>query len=568
MTGLNPFVRKIIYGTLIVVLLIPLFRLGQPASFDAENKFRSGGTLALLRDRYGLAQGSLGEIDPASESMKLATLGLRGVAANLLWTKANEYKKKEDWDNLSATLNQITKLQPNFLTVWEFQGHNLSYNVSAEFDDYRYRYHWVKKGIDFLIKGTQYNAKEPRLYHTVGWFFGQKIGRADEHRQFRELFRHDKDYHRTLLPYVDIESPEARSRHDQLPDNWLVGRLWYIKAQTIVDSGTGLLRSISPFATDLGISSSYLRNAEPLRGKSPLVFYSDRPKSYMNHAEAIESEGHFGEVARAAWADGLREWMEFGDREIPSSWGVNIRLNDFTRVAEEVDRLQARLTELAPTARQEIEQERLASLTEEERQLIETPLEKRVMQFTELQWQKFMEVQNRLHISDEDIVRRVPSEKRIDAERIARKLAAQKTMLDRIDRYRNQVNFVYWKTRCEAEQTEMATTARELMYQARRDWDRGNLEKTKEDLDKAWDLWALIFEQYPNLKEDLAATDLRTSMELYRLTLSQLGEELPVNFKLKWLFDAISQPQPQSQDYAPLRTAPEATSGNPGSQKQ
>ncbi|GIW91019.1 MAG: IRE (iron responsive element) [Pirellulaceae bacterium] len=540
MNWLRPFERKIVYGALIVALLIPLFHLGQPASLDSSGNVRSGGYLALARQEHGLSQASLGEIDPASESMRLATLGLRGVAANLLWTKANEYKKKEDWDNLSAALNQITKLQPNFITVWEFQSHNLSYNVSAEFDDFRYRYHWVKKGIDFLIQGTLYNAKEPRLYHTVGWYFGQKIGRADEHRQFRDLFRHDRDYHATLRPYVDIESPEACSRHDQLPDNWLVGRLWYIKAQAIVDSGI-----------------------RPLRGKSPLVFHSDRPKSFMNHAEAIEEEGHFGEVARAAWADGHREWMEFGNREIPSSWGINIRLNDYARVAEDVARWEAQLLSLAPQAREQIEKERREALTDEERQLLDTPLEQRIMRFTESQWQKVMEIEARMRISDEDICRRVPSDKRVDAERITRKLTSARTLLDRIDRYRNQVNFVYWKTRCEAEQTDMALQARQLMYQARRDWDRGNLEKTKEDLDQAWDLWAQLFEQYPNLKEDLAATDLKRSMELYRLTLSQLGEELPVNFKLKWLFDAISQQEPVTQDYVPVQPSP-APSGEAG----
>ncbi len=534
----RPFERKVVYGTLIVLLLIPLFQLGQPASMDEQGSVRSGGWLARERHQHGLSQASLGEIDPASESMKLATLGMRGVAANLLWTKANEYKKKEDWDNLSAALNQITKLQPNFITVWEFQSHNLSYNVSAEFDDFRYRYHWVKKGIDFLIQGTLYNAKEPRLYHTVGWYFGQKIGRADEHRQFRELFRHDKDYHATLLPYVDIEAPEACSRHDQLPDNWLVGRLWYIKAQAIVDAGIRMLR-----------------------GKSPLIFHSDRPKSFMNHAEAIEEEGHFGEVARAAWADGHREWMEYGDREIPSSWGVNIRLNDYARVAEDVARLEAQLLSLAPDAREQIERERRAALTDEERQLLDTPIEQRIMRFTEHQWQKVMEVESRLRISDEDICKRVPSDKRVDADRIARKLTSARTLLERIDRYRNQVNFTYWKTRCEAEQTDMALKARQFMYQARRDWDRGNLEKTKEDLDLAWDLWGQIFDQYPALKEDLAATDLRRSMELYRLTLSQLGEELPVNFKLKWLFDAISQPEPRSEDYVPIQPGAPSSSG-------
>jgi hypothetical protein len=62
-----------------------------------------GGVLAQLRTEYNLGQSDLGEIDPASEAMKLATMGLRPVAVITLWEKANEYKMKEDWDNLSAT---------------------------------------------------------------------------------------------------------------------------------------------------------------------------------------------------------------------------------------------------------------------------------------------------------------------------------------------------------------------------------------------------------------------------------------------------------------------------------
>ncbi|MBM3998598.1 MAG: IRE (iron responsive element) [Planctomycetes bacterium] len=524
-----PFARKIVYGVLIVVLLIPLFRLGQPASYDANGEFKSAGMLANMRIEYDLAQANLGEIDPASESMKLATLGLRGVAASILWQKSNEYKKKEDWDNLSATLNQITKLQPNFIGVWEFQGHNLAYNVSVEFDNYRHRYHWVKKGIEFLIKGTEYNSKEARLFHNVGWFFGQKIGRADEHEQFRRLFREDADFHASLSPYVDMESSEARSRHDQLPDNWLVSRLWYIRAADIVDSGL-----------------------KPLRGKSPLVFHSDRPKAYMNHAEAIETEGHFGEVARAAWADGLREWTAFGSREIPSTWGVLIRLNEYAATSEEIQNLTRELDTLAPTARADIAKERREALTAEEAELIQTPEAVRNERFTEKQWMAYQAIMSRLFVSDDDVVTRVPTEHRSSAERIARKLSSARLMIERIDRYRNQVAFAYWKTRCEVEQTERAAKAREHLYQADRDLENAKLEEAKKNFELAWDLWAALFAENPELKDDLAQSDLRRPFEFYRITLSQLGEDLPKDFKLPWLVEKFSVPEVMSQDYAPI----------------
>ena len=174
------FRRKIIYGVIIAGLLIPLYVISRPAMRQADGELSKGGVLAQMRVENKIAQTNLGDIDPASETMKLATLGMKGIAANLLWERANRYKRDHDWDNLSATLNQITKLQPNFISVWQFQGWNLAYNVSVEFDDYRSRYHWVTRGIDFLREGTRYNPEEPVLFWELGWTFGHKVGKADE----------------------------------------------------------------------------------------------------------------------------------------------------------------------------------------------------------------------------------------------------------------------------------------------------------------------------------------------------------------------------------------------------
>jgi len=134
--GLRPETLLALIG--IAVLLVPISALSQPA--DSTSK---GGKLAKLRQEYGLSQTNLGEVDPTSETMRLATLGLKNVAVTLLWDRANHYKKVEDWTNLSAVLEQMTKLQPNFFSVWDFQAHNLSYNLSFEFDNYRDRYAWV-----------------------------------------------------------------------------------------------------------------------------------------------------------------------------------------------------------------------------------------------------------------------------------------------------------------------------------------------------------------------------------------------------------------------------------------
>src|SRR5262245_49607226 len=105
MTERTSFYRKLGYLAAIVVLILPIMCVSVPAT-----KKGNGGKLSQMRKDYHLAQVNLGEIDPASETIKLATLGLRGVAVNLLWEKANYYKKVEDWTNLTATLEQLAKL--------------------------------------------------------------------------------------------------------------------------------------------------------------------------------------------------------------------------------------------------------------------------------------------------------------------------------------------------------------------------------------------------------------------------------------------------------------------------
>ena len=106
----SAFVRKVAYITAIALLLLPLSALSQPATLSRQGS-SPGGKLAQLRTEYNLAQADLGEIDPASASMKLASFGMSCIAADVLWAYANYYKKVEDWDKLELTVQQIIRLQ-------------------------------------------------------------------------------------------------------------------------------------------------------------------------------------------------------------------------------------------------------------------------------------------------------------------------------------------------------------------------------------------------------------------------------------------------------------------------
>jgi hypothetical protein len=140
--------RKGVYLALLAVVALPLAWLGMPSTRDD-----AGGKLAELRTEHKLGQADLGAIDPASEAMRLATLGGRGFVVTMLWNKANEEKKTEDWTSFQATLEQLARLQPYFVKVWQYQAWNLSYNVSVEVDNVRDRFFYVKQGINYLKEG-------------------------------------------------------------------------------------------------------------------------------------------------------------------------------------------------------------------------------------------------------------------------------------------------------------------------------------------------------------------------------------------------------------------------------
>ena len=317
----------------IAALLVPLSALSQPADSSSP-----GGKLARLRSEFGLSQANLGEVDPTSETMRLATLGLKNIAVTLLWDRINHYKMVEDWTSLSAALEQMTKLQPNFYSVWDFQAHNLSYNISVEFDDYHDRYAWVMKGIEFLRQGIALNRRDPRLLGRMGWFIGHKIGKADEKKQYRRLFKADDDFHDRDNP--DRTLPER--------DNWLVAREKYRAGQRLADAG-------APLKT------------------TALIYHAEPMMTAINHARALEEEGTFGSAARDAWKLAVEEMRAFAMREIPTSWDVPIRLGLREDELARTARVAAALEELLPGRFAALQARQRASLTPEQQAALATP---------------------------------------------------------------------------------------------------------------------------------------------------------------------------------------------------
>jgi tetratricopeptide (TPR) repeat protein len=478
----------------IAVLLVPLSALSQPADSTGP-----GGYLARLRNRFGLSQANLGEVDPTSETMRLATLGLKNVAVTLLWDRANHYKKVEDWTNLSAALEQMTKLQPNFYSVWDFQAHNLSYNISVEFDDYHDRYAWVMKGIEFLRQGIALNQREPRLLGRMGWFIGQKIGRADEKKQFRRLFKADDDFHERDRPGRTL--PER--------DNWLVAREKYLAAQQLADSG-------APLKT------------------TALIFHSEPMMTAINYARALEDDGVFGDAARDGWKLAGDEMRRFSVREIPTTWDVPIRLG--LREAEQAraERLAADLEKLLPGRFKALEEAKRAAVTPDQKAALDTPPIDR----SEAQQKLAAEAESGLQVTWPMVVREAPADVRDKAQDLGRQYIEARETADIIDRYRDIVNFDFWRATCETEVTEPALRAREAAWRAEREFENARLQTARKAYEEAFVAWREVLDASPVLRDDqLTADDLAEIVGRYRKVLEQLDEKFPKPFILQDVLD-------------------------------
>ncbi len=514
------FRNKLIYLAILIGMLIPLYLLGQPAGGHTGDP---GGRLTQMRTSFNIAESELGDINPASETMKLASLGLRGVAATLLWSKAHDYKVHHEWDRLKATLNNIALLQPHYEKVWEFQAHNLSYNVSSEFDDYRQRYAMVREGIEFLTRGVEQNRKAPRLVWYTGWFYGQKIGMSDEKRQFRRLFSDDDPQHENLRGQnIAVDSPEARGP-DGKPDNWLVGRQWLYHGYDIVDGGV------------------------KIRNQTPLNFYTTGPKWRIKHAEAIESEGILDDRAKSAWQQAADDWLAFGQRSIPTVAAFTIKLTSLDELLQSRNEKIEEFMEIAGETFKQTEQELRDALTAEEQEVLDMPPQDR----DEKQYNLAMMLEYRLKPRLDSVARRAPAPVRLRAIQLAAELADLDARITKTDGHRQQINYEYWRTLTLAEQEERTVQARRLLYEAEQANADADLDLAIQKYEEAFTLWAEVFDDYPVLLLDELSDDLMRSIRRYTIAIDR--DTFPEDFPLAAFVELMGAEQKSSEEYERIR---------------
>lgn len=138
----------------------------------------------LSAERVGLGLAGEMALENAPPVLAFTTIafgGFRGLLANVLWARAIRLQDQEQYFELVSLAGWITKLQPDFSTVWCIQAWNMTYGVSKQFSAPIDRWSWVKSGIDLLRdEALRYNPREPEIYRELAWFFLDKLGKVTD----------------------------------------------------------------------------------------------------------------------------------------------------------------------------------------------------------------------------------------------------------------------------------------------------------------------------------------------------------------------------------------------------
>ena len=100
------------------------------------------------------------------------------------------------------------------------------------------------------------------------------------------------------------------------------------------------------------------------------------------------------------------------------------------------------------------------------------------------------------------------------------------------------MNFDFWRTRADAEQTPDGIAARQAIYQADQAYAKGQLIRARPLYDEGFASWRKVLNQFPILVEDVnLGGDLMDDIRRYQRCLGQDSQQLPKKFILQDIID-------------------------------
>jgi hypothetical protein len=180
--------RKLIYGGAIILL------------FTGLVVYRQMGVVEQAAERHGISETNIGKTDLGGSVARFLLASFRGPLICSLWWEAIELQARHEWDQMEIIIKSLTKLQPHFRSTWEYQGWNLAYNVSVEFDRTQDKYFYISEGIRWIARGEEINRAslydpdspsgkrivgDPSLRWSIGFYLQNKMSVADEVKTYR-----------------------------------------------------------------------------------------------------------------------------------------------------------------------------------------------------------------------------------------------------------------------------------------------------------------------------------------------------------------------------------------------
>ena len=130
----------------------------------------AGGQFALRRMRPASAP-------VMAEGLLAALGGLRSVAAEVVWFRADRLQEEGRYVELAQLASVLAFLEPHTPEVWSHAAWNLAYNVSVMMPSAEDRWRWVQAGIRLLRdEGLRLNPDSTELCRQLAWMFELKIG--------------------------------------------------------------------------------------------------------------------------------------------------------------------------------------------------------------------------------------------------------------------------------------------------------------------------------------------------------------------------------------------------------
>ena len=129
---------------------------------------------------------------PAAELIVAGLGGFRGIAAEVIWFRADRLRDEGRHGELAQLASWLTFLEPHSAEIWSFASWSLAYNVSVAMPTPADRWRWVKAGLYLLLHdGLRLNPSDPLLYKALSDMFRFKLGTDsdDAAPYYRERWR-------------------------------------------------------------------------------------------------------------------------------------------------------------------------------------------------------------------------------------------------------------------------------------------------------------------------------------------------------------------------------------------